>query len=93
METKVDVTFLVGEEAKIVKDELTKLNYGGKLMWFENADQAGLPLQNTIAERDTILIKGSQAARMEKIVKEIMAEPMLSDQLLVRQTKKWLDKA
>jgi hypothetical protein len=36
------------------------------------------------------LIKGSQGLRMEKIVKEVMAEPMDAPNLLVRQTKEWL---
>ena len=41
---------------------------------------------------DLILVKGSQGVRMEKIVEEIMAEPLLKKELLVRQGRKWLRK-
>ena len=85
------VIFLVGEETKYIRDELNKRKFGGNMFWYATSDEARLPIQNTISERDTILVKGSQAVRMEKIVKEIMAEPMRADELLVRQSEKWLD--
>lgn len=89
-EEKIDLVFLVGENAKFIQDELKKLVFGGKVLWFETSDQACLPVQKEISESDTILIKGSQATRMEKIVKEIMAEPLRAEELLVRQSGKWL---
>jgi len=39
-----------------------------------------------------VLIKGSQGVRLEKTVKEIMAEPEKARELLVRQTDEWLKK-
>ena len=38
---------------------------------------------------DIILVKGSQGMRMERIVKEIMAEPERASELLVRQDASW----
>lgn len=83
--------FLVGENAKIIKDELEKRHFTGTVKWFGTSNEARIPVQNEIHEGDTILIKGSQSARMEKVVKEIMAEPEQADKLLVRQSEKWLN--
>ncbi len=90
IEKQIDQVFLVGDGGKIIKSELEKRQFGGRLSWFGNVDQAGLQVQQDLVTGDTILVKGSQAARMEKIVKEIMADPMLADKLLVRQEAKWL---
>ena len=38
---------------------------------------------------DIILVKGSQGARMEKVILEIMADPESAENLLVRQDKQW----
>ena len=59
---------------------------------FANSQAAGAFLQEIIRRGDLILVKGSQGMRMEKIVKEIMAEPQKAPELLVRQDGKWLKK-
>jgi hypothetical protein len=43
-----------------------------------------------LGENTTILVKGSQGMRMEKISREIMAEPEKAEQLLPRQDPDWL---
>ena len=62
-----------------------------KLFNFPDNYEAGLFAQERIKQGDLILIKGSQGARMEKVVKELMAEPLKAGELLVRQGKEWLD--
>ncbi len=57
---------------------------------FDDPLSAGKFIQERIKSGDIVLIKGSQGARMEKLVKEIMAEPEKAKQLLVRQTKEWI---
>lgn len=57
---------------------------------FADTDSAGKFLQEIMNEGDIILIKGSQGMRMEKIVKEVMAEPQKAKELLVRQEDRWL---
>jgi UDP-N-acetylmuramoyl-tripeptide--D-alanyl-D-alanine ligase len=60
---------------------------------FTNISEAGKFIQNNILRpHDLLLVKGSQSMRMEKIVKELMAEPIRAKELLVRQEKRWLKK-
>jgi UDP-N-acetylmuramoyl-tripeptide--D-alanyl-D-alanine ligase len=91
VENAIDLVFLVGPKAKIIHDELNKRKFAGRVFWFENSDLARMPVQNNLIEGDTILIKGSQSMRMEKIVKEIMSDPIHAEALLVRQSGKWLN--
>jgi UDP-N-acetylmuramoyl-tripeptide--D-alanyl-D-alanine ligase len=90
LENKIDLVFLVGEKTRIIQDELSQLKFAGFVKWFATSDQARIPIQQELLEHDTILVKGSQAARMEKIVKEIMSDPEHAPELLVRQSEKWL---
>lgn len=57
---------------------------------FANPEEAGRWLDHEIKKGDIVLVKGSQSARMEKVVKDLMAEPLRAKELLVRQSKKWI---
>jgi len=90
---KIDNLVTVGERARDIAqiaeiDGLSKES----VVSFDNSIDAGKFIQNEISQGDLILVKGSQGVRMEKIVKEIMAEPMKAEQLLVRQSKEWTKK-
>ena len=61
-----------------------------RVFHFSNALEAGRFLQERVGQGDMLLIKGSQGVRLEKIVKELMAEPERAEELLVRQSKDWL---
>lgn len=58
--------------------------------WFGTPVEAGRYLDNAVRAGDVVLVKGSQSARMEKAVKDIMAEPLRAEELLVRQDPYWL---
>lgn len=60
-----------------------------KILQFDEAREAGKFLQNFIHEGDLLLVKGSQAVRLERLVEEIMAAPEQSSELLVRQEREW----
>lgn len=61
-----------------------------KIIWFKDSVEAGRYLDRVIEKGDVVLVKGSQSQRMEKVVKDIMAEPGRASELLVRQEAKWL---
>lgn len=88
-----DILITVGEASKYIYDEA--LNAGmdkTNIFKFNEHDvlEAAKFVQNKILrEGDLVLIKGSQAMRMEKAVKELMAEPLKAKKFLVRQDDKW----
>ena len=85
-----DLFLAVGERAIFMADQAKKEGLGSeKVFYFASAQEAGRKLQNLIREGDVILVKGSQGVRMEKIVKEVMAEPQKAKELLVRQEEEW----
>lgn len=90
---EVDKLITVGERSRDIgrgaKKNGMKEDY---IFHFADNTSAGKFLQEIIKEGDAALIKGSQGMRMEKIVKEVMAEPQKSEELLVRQEKEWLKK-
>ncbi|MDP2630226.1 MAG: cyanophycin synthetase, partial [Candidatus Uhrbacteria bacterium] len=60
-----------------------------KISVFNDAQSAGTFLQNELRSGDVVLVKGSQAVRLERIVKEVMADPLRASELLVRQEEEW----
>jgi UDP-N-acetylmuramoyl-tripeptide--D-alanyl-D-alanine ligase len=61
-----------------------------QIVQFKNSDEAVEQIAELIQPNDLILIKGSQGARMEKVVKALMKEPARASELLVRQGEEWL---
>lgn len=83
----------VGIRAKKIGDELLQSGFNKtNIAFFDNSTEAGKYLQNLISEGDIILIKGSQAMRMERIVEEIMKHPQDAKKTLVRQEAEWLNR-
>jgi UDP-N-acetylmuramyl pentapeptide synthase len=63
-----------------------------KVFQYEDSRKAGKEFEQFVEEGDVILIKGSQSMRMERAVKELMAEPEYAERLLCRQDEVWLDR-
>ena len=59
------------------------------LYHFSHTDEAGKFIQGRIEPGDLLFIKGSQGARMERVVRELMADPLNAKYLLVRQGEEW----
>ncbi len=75
----------VGEGAK--EQGMSKEN----IFHFSDNQEAGKFIQRRLEPGDLVFIKGSQGARMEKVAKELMADPVNAENLLVRQEKEWQD--
>jgi len=70
----VDVLVTVGPRAKFIAEGMKTKGAKSKIIVsFETADEAKIPVQDLIRKGDLILIKGSHALGLEKIVEEIRA--------------------
>ncbi len=72
--------------AGAIKAKMNKKNVLG----FKTQKELFLSLKNELRKNDIILVKGSQGARMEKIVKALLANKESAEKLLVRQDGSWL---
>lgn len=89
-ENGIDVLVTVGALAKKIADGAEDAGMAGERIFsFDKNLPAGKFLQEKIKAGDIILVKGSQGIRMEKVVKELMAEPLKAEELLVRQGSQW----
>lgn len=93
LEINGDIYMAVGKRMQFAVSELKKRNTSPeRIMSFKSPMEAAKKLKEIMREGDLILIKGSQGMRMEKIVEDIMAEPLLAKKLLCRQDEKWKKK-
>ncbi|MEI6190838.1 MAG: UDP-N-acetylmuramoyl-tripeptide--D-alanyl-D-alanine ligase [bacterium] len=89
--TACDILVTVGLRSRALAESAIDAGLDeDSVLQFDSSEEAGLYIKNIIGEGDIILVKGSQSTRMEKIVKEIMAEPEQASELLVRQDEEWL---
>lgn len=90
-----DVFIAVGERMKFAVEESMKPGLNrrafaeNRVFWFSDSTEAGRMLDGILQPGDVVLIKGSQSMRMERAVKEVMAEPERAKDLLIRQTVDW----
>jgi len=81
----VDLLFAVGSRASFIADEAVQQGMArDKIFKFSRSKEAALTLQKEMFPGDTVLIKGSRAVHLEKVVREIMADPRKADKLLVK---------
>lgn len=89
-ELGIDMLVTVGELARDIAHGARESGMSDDHIFeFLDRNEAGRFVQDRIRHGDVILIKGSQAARMEYITKELMSEPLRAPELLVRQDKDW----
>ena len=82
----------VGTEAKWIGEAaLANGMPADSVRCFATSDEVADKLRADIDAGDLLLVKGSQSTRTEKIVKGIMQDPLDAENLLVRQSKKWLN--
>lgn len=89
-ELKIDYLFTAGPRAKDIARGARESGMSkDRIYEFSDNLSLGKFLQEKMEPEGKVLVKGSQGARMEKIIKEIMAEPERAGELLVRQNKEW----
>ncbi len=85
-----DFIILVGSRARMMGEGALDAGYPPeKIIRFADSKIAATKIPELIAQGDLVLIKGSQGARTERIVKVLIAEPSRASELLVRQEKVW----
>lgn len=93
VEAGIDKLITIGSKARLIGEGAREAGMDSRdILSFDDREAALSAIKSIVSERDVILVKGSQGARMEKVVKEVMAEPRDADQLLVRQDKEWMNK-
>jgi len=86
----VDMLFTVGVRSRGVAEGALQAGMSeDNIFQYEDSREAGKDLEIMMREGDTVLIKGSQGVRMEKVVEEVLATPLQKDKLLVRQDTEW----
>lgn len=68
----LDTLVTVGPRAKFIAETAKKAGLKrNRILSFDTADEAAHPVQNLIKKGDLVLIKGSHAMQLEKVVEEI----------------------
>ncbi|MDP3970877.1 MAG: UDP-N-acetylmuramoyl-tripeptide--D-alanyl-D-alanine ligase [bacterium] len=90
-EMEIDYLYTVGDKAKWIAEAAVVNGMEQRYVkTFNTSDVAGVDLKGRLIDCDLILVKGSQSARMEKVVKAIMKNPEEAKKMLVRQYGAWL---
>lgn len=77
-----NILVTVGQRAKLMNGNIN----------FESSNDAIEYVKGIVGQGDIVLVKGSQSARMERIVKALLLEPEKASELIVRQEPEWLAK-
>ena len=88
-----DLLITVGFRARLIAEGALDAGMGEyQIQQYEQfeSERAGRELEKELSEGDVVLVKGSESMRMERVVREIMAEPLRAPELLVRQNKEWI---
>jgi len=95
-----DILVTVGAAARTIANEAVAQDVArdsatlpfDRVFKFDDAISAGKALRRMIQRGDLVLVKGSQAMRMERVVEEVMAHREDAGELLVRQEPEWKKK-
>ncbi|HAG27201.1 TPA: hypothetical protein DCG61_00240 [Patescibacteria group bacterium] len=92
-EMKIDKLITVGSLGKIIAEAAKLAGMDSeKIVSFNDSKEASDHIRTGLVPESAILIKGSQGVRMERISKELLADPMSATNLLPRQYGSWLEK-
>jgi len=84
VECGVDHLILVGERMGDAKKAAVAAGFPAeRINHFGSTDDAGRFVQEMLKQGDVVLVKGSRGMHMDRVVKELMADPLLAERLLV----------
>ena len=90
--SNIDLLLCVGDFAQNICSGALKAKMNkNKVFNFNSQKELFGYIENNVFDGDIILIKGSQGARMEKIVKALLKNKQDAKDLLVRQDEEWGD--
>ena len=88
-----DILMVVGPRAKLIKEGAREAGMKeDQILEFSDSREAGEYVKGIVEKNDLILVKGSQAMRMERVSEAILLDQENKNKLLVRQDKEWLAK-
>ncbi|NCU44070.1 UDP-N-acetylmuramoyl-tripeptide--D-alanyl-D-alanine ligase [Candidatus Falkowbacteria bacterium] len=82
---------LIGKLAELIGQEAKEQGWQGRIDNFTDSVVAAGQVQKLIPSEALVLLKGSQGARIERVVKVLLSNPDLATSQLVRQDSQWLD--
>ncbi|MBI2482594.1 UDP-N-acetylmuramoyl-tripeptide--D-alanyl-D-alanine ligase [Candidatus Uhrbacteria bacterium] len=89
-ELRPDYFVVVGEAMRIAAARAQESGLPkDRVLTFRTAAEAGRYVQDLLTPGDVVLVKGSQGVRMERVVVELMAEPLRKAELVCRQDSAW----
>jgi UDP-N-acetylmuramoyl-tripeptide--D-alanyl-D-alanine ligase len=88
-----DILVTVGLRGKFIAEAAIRAGLSKRSVFvFTNLKEAGEFLGEKVQRGDVVFLKASQGVRLEKVVRELMAEPARASEFLVRQNGEWLTK-
>jgi UDP-N-acetylmuramoyl-tripeptide--D-alanyl-D-alanine ligase len=92
-ERPIDYFIAVGPEMKNAANRLKMLGFNPEHVFvYKTSVEAIAKTKELLSPNTAVLVKGSQGMRMEKISREIMAEPEKAKDVLCRQDPDWIKK-
>ncbi len=87
---EIDTLITIGPEGEWIAEAAKENGFpAAGLVHYPDTATAVTQVPTLLQPNDIILVKGSQVARLETVVKACLDHPELADQLLVRQYGKW----
>ena len=86
---KADILVTVGSRSRATHAAALKAGMSeDRAFSFDTSNEAAVALLDMIAERDVVLVKGSQSVRMERVSEALLLDPLDASRL-VRQEQEW----
>lgn len=89
---QINRLIVVGKQGRIIGEAAIAAGMDKQnVIYFPDSMQAANNIKELLVVESAVLIKGSQGVRMEKISKELLADPMSATNVLPRQYGKWIE--